>query len=93
MSDMKKMSQEKRVWEYLNRIGPLTSLHAREALAIIDLPKRISVLRQRGYKIAGETVTVKNRWGEPCRVKRYSIPKEQPELIPKPKDGGCTAWK
>lgn len=74
-----KVSQEKRVWEYLHKVGPITSLHAREILGIIDLPKRVSRLRRRHGKeaIIGVSVTRKNRFGEYCTVKEYSIPKEQ----------------
>jgi hypothetical protein len=75
-----KKSQELRVLEYLQAGHKLSSLHAREELGIIDLPKRVSVLRQRGCKIAGVTVNVKNRFGETVRVKQYSIPCGQTEM-------------
>ena len=75
-----KKSQELRVLEYLKDGHKLSSLHAREELGIIDLPKRVSVLRKRGHKIVGVTVNVRNRFGEIVRVKQYSIPRGQTEM-------------
>jgi hypothetical protein len=37
------------------------------------LASRISDLRRQGYNITSESVEVKNRYGEKCRIKRYSM--------------------
>lgn len=70
----RKKSQEQRVWEYLQAPGStISSLRAREELGIIDLPKRISKLRQWGAVIQSRDLKVKNRFGETTRVKEYWI--------------------
>lgn len=40
------------------------------------LPARISVLEDRGYKFTRETVTVRNRYGNPIRVTAYGLESE-----------------
>nr|DAF90861.1 MAG TPA: helix-turn-helix domain protein [Siphoviridae sp. ctnMR5] len=60
-----------RVIKYLTDYGTITSAEAFVELGIMDLPKRISELRQRGVKIADKIVKVENRYGETCHVKEY----------------------
>lgn len=69
-------TQCKRVMQYLTNYGTITSAEAFIDLGIMDLPKRISELRQRGVEIEDETIKVTNRFGENCHVKRYSLAKE-----------------
>lgn len=69
-------TQCKRVMQYLTNYGTITSAEAFIDLGIMDLPKRISELRQRGVKIDDETIKVTNRFGENCHVKRYSLANE-----------------
>jgi single-strand DNA-binding protein len=40
------------------------------------LASRVSELNGRGENIVGEFVKVKNRYGEPCEIKRYFFKKE-----------------
>lgn len=60
-----------RVIKYLTDYGTITSAEAFVELGIMDLPKRISELRQRGVEIADKTIRVENRYGEACHVKEY----------------------
>jgi hypothetical protein len=70
----KRPSQESVVLDWLVNVGAITSLQARESLGIIDLPKRISVLRARHGQdfIKGERITVNTRYGK-TTVMRYTI--------------------
>jgi regulator of RNase E activity RraA len=67
-----KMTQSERVLEYIRTHGSITQLEALGEIGVMRLASRISDLKRRGYNITGTMVTVKNRWEEPCRVKRYS---------------------
>ena len=68
-----KPSQNERVLQYIREYGGITQFSASHELGISRLASRICDLRKRGYPIIGKTVRVKNRWGEECRVKRYSL--------------------
>lgn len=71
-------TQCQRVLEYIKNNGSITQYDALFDLGIMRLASRISELKKKhGYEFSCEWVTVQNRYGEPCRVKRYSI-KEQP---------------
>ena len=65
--------QRERVLDYMIENGGITQLEALQELGVMRLASRISELRKHGHDIKGETIKVKNRNGEPCRVKRYSI--------------------
>ena len=66
-------TQEKRILIYLEHFGSISQLEALQEIGVMRLASRISDLRKKGYPIVSKTVTVKNRYGEPCRVKRYSL--------------------
>lgn len=66
-------SQAQRVLEYIEKHGSITQHDAIIDLGIARLASRIWDLRKDGYNITGEMVKVKNRLGETCRVKRYSM--------------------
>lgn len=51
----------------------ITQYEALNELGCMRLASRISDLKKEGYIIASETVGVKNRYGETCYVKRYSL--------------------
>lgn len=70
---MSKETQCQRVVDYMNEFGGITQFEALNELGVMRLASRISDLRKRGVAIHGETHSVTNRFGETCRVKRYSI--------------------
>jgi hypothetical protein len=69
-------TQNQRILDYLDRYGSITQLDAWKDIGVMRLASRVSDLRRRGYPIASEMVEVKNRYGEKCRIKRYSMAKE-----------------
>lgn len=62
-----------RVMDYLKNHDGITAFEAMTELGIMRLASRISDLRHEGYPIIGKTVSVTNRFGETCCVKRYSL--------------------
>lgn len=74
-----KPTQNQRILDYIAEHGSITQKEADRFLGVTRLPSRIFDLRRMGYNIIGETVKVKNRFGEPCRVKRYRLAVEEAE--------------
>lgn len=72
-------TQAQRVLDYMNEHGSITQIEALNCLAVMRLASRISDLRRQGHNIKSETVVVKNRWKEQCRIKRYSVAVEEAE--------------
>lgn len=70
---MSKETQCQRVIDYMNEFGGITQLEALNELGVMRLASRISDLRRRGVAIRSETHSVTNRFGETCRIKRYSL--------------------
>ena len=68
-----KPTQNERIIEYMRETGSITQLEALKELGVMRLASRISDLRRRGYNIVSNYETVKNRFGEPCPIKRYSF--------------------
>lgn len=66
-------TQAQRVLEYIEEHGSITQHEALLDLGIARLASRIWDLRSDGYNITGEMVKVKNRFGETCRIKQYSM--------------------
>lgn len=60
----------------MERFGGITQYDALFDLGVMRLASRISGLRKQGYPIESEWVTVQNRFGEKCSVKRYYLAKE-----------------
>lgn len=73
---MNKISQSKRIVEYINTYGSITCLEAEHRLGIQRLAARIADLKKQGYVIDSEMVEVRNRYNEVCRVKRYYLCEE-----------------
>ena len=69
-------TQAQRIIGYIENHGSITQLEALKDLGVFRLASRISELRKNGYKIESQMVKVENRYGETCRVKRYSFKKE-----------------
>ncbi len=70
---MPKATQKERVLKYISEFGSITQFDALRDLGVMRLASRISDLRNDGYAITGKTETVKNRYGENCHIKRYSM--------------------
>ena len=68
-----KATQSERVLEYINTFGSITQMEALQDLAIMRLASRISDLKKQGYPIKSDIEAVKNRFGETCYIKRYSL--------------------
>ena len=68
-----KATQAERVLKYIEDFGSITQLEALNDLGVMRLASRISDLKKLGYPIASEIEAVKNRYGENCYIKRYSL--------------------
>ena len=68
-----KPTQNERIIEYMRETGSITQLEALKELGVFRLASRICDLRKRGYNIISKYETIKNRFGEPCPIKRYSF--------------------
>lgn len=69
----KKPTHNELIIAYLIQFGSITQLEALRDLGCMRLASRISDLKRMGYSITAETVTVKNRFGDNCHIKRYSL--------------------
>jgi hypothetical protein len=76
-------TQTERLAAWLRAHGSITPLEAWSELGIYRLAARINDLRKQNVPIDTETVTVRNRFGEPCTVARYvyEAPKAQAVLF------------
>ena len=70
---MGKMTHCMRVLNYMREYGGITTLDAFRDLGVARLSARIKDLRDSGYTIIGNMVEVKDRYGEKCHVKRYTL--------------------
>ena len=68
-----KPSQNQRIIDYINEFGSITQFEALRDLGVMRLASRVSDLKRLGYPVESEMITVKNRYGEECRVKSYSL--------------------
>ena len=68
-----KPTQNQRILEYIEQFGSITQIDALRDIGCMRLASRISDLRSMGYDIVSEIIPVKNRYGETCHPKRYSI--------------------
>lgn len=69
----RKSTQAERIIDYMNEFGSISQLEALRDLSCMRLASRISELRKAGYPIKSEIEAVKNRYGENCYIKRYSL--------------------
>ena len=70
---MSKVSQCKRVLQYMEDEGSITSLDAIREFGCMRLASRISDLKRAGYPIIREMETNHNRYGEQIRYARYRL--------------------
>jgi hypothetical protein len=68
-----KPTQNERIIDYMRQFGGITQLEALRDLGVMRLASRISDLRRLGWDIIADTVEIENRFGETCRIKRYSL--------------------
>ena len=68
-----KPTQAQRVLDYIKEFGSITQIEALRDLGVMRLASRITDLRRQGVRIKSVTDTVKNRYGESCHIKRYSL--------------------
>ena len=68
-----KPTQNQRILNYIEDFGSITQLEALKDLGVMRLASRVSDLRKQGYPIESKVERVQNRYGETCRVKRYSM--------------------
>ena len=68
-----KPTQNQRILDYIGEFGSITQLDALRDLGVMRLASRVSDLRKQGYNIISKTEAVKNRYGENCHIKRYSL--------------------
>lgn len=71
-----KHNQIHKIYGYMKVHGGITSFEAMKHLGVMRLASRIRDMRDKGYCIRSVYITVKNRDGEECRVKRYSLIEE-----------------
>ena len=69
----RKATQAERVLDYIEQFGSITQLEALQDLGVMRLASRISDLKKLGYPITSNVEAVKNRYGENCYIKRYSL--------------------
>lgn len=74
---MSKMTQCDRIMRHLDEHGSITQLEALGEYGIMRLASRISDLRRNGNNIVKDTVTGKNRYGEPVSFARYRMGDKQ----------------
>lgn len=75
-----KPTQNQRILDYIERHGSITALEAMRDIGCMRLAARIADLKELGYPIASETVTVDNRYGEKCHVKKYRMDEDNAEI-------------
>lgn len=70
---MSKATQTERVLDYMREFGSITQMDALHDLGVMRLASRISDLKRDGHIIQSKPEAVKNRYGESCYIKRYSL--------------------
>lgn len=74
---MKQLTQHDLVLNYIKQFGSITPMEAFSDLGITKLATRVSEMRREGIAIEGETIAVKNRFGNTCYVKRYTLKEDK----------------
>jgi hypothetical protein len=67
------MTQVERIIKYMHDFGSITTMQAFTDLGITRLASRIHDLNRMGIEIEKETVSGKNRYGEPVHYARYKL--------------------
>lgn len=69
-------TQAARVLKYMETFGSITQIEALNVLGVMRLASRVSELKKQGFPVISKIVPVKNRFGETCYIKQYSIKEE-----------------
>lgn len=72
------MTQATRLKEHLEGGRTVTRLSALTELGIFELSARVIDLEGVGMTIDRRRITVRNRWGEKCKVVEYYLPQFAP---------------
>ena len=64
---------QQRVYDFMLDRGGITTMQANKELGETRLSARIFELKEKGVHICDEWLNVKNRYGEPRRIKKYFI--------------------
>ena len=64
---------QQRVFDFITENGGITTLDANQKLGITRLSARIYELKEKHIPIDYEWMSVRNRYGDLCRVKKYFI--------------------
>lgn len=70
-------TQTQRILDYMREHGNITQFEALNELGVMRLASRISNLKKQGYTVDSKFITVRNRYGEECRVKQYRLGGEE----------------
>ena len=65
--------QVDRVMEYISTFGSITALEALRDLGVMRLSSRICDLQRSGVRFYKVRENILNRYGEKCRIVRYSL--------------------
>lgn len=76
MTANERPTQVQRIHKYMNDFGSITQFEAMRDLGVMRLASRISEMRKDGFDIVCKMETTRNRYGEKCHIKRYSLKKE-----------------
>lgn len=71
----KRPTQKKRIYDYMKQNRYITAYDAQREFGCMRLSARIAELKESGIAVGSDFVTVRNRYGEECRVKRYWLVK------------------
>lgn len=77
MTEHRRPTQRQRVLDYMHQFGSITQHQASLDLGVSRLASRISELKKMGIPVVSEFEPVKNRFGETCHVKRYSVEEKE----------------
>ena len=86
----KRPTQCQRILDYIAEFGSITHLEAIRDLGVQRLASRITELKNQGYSVTHKWETVKNRYGEKSRIKRYSIEIKSPVNYEMPYSAGMS---
>ena len=81
---MSNATQADLVYDYLKQFGSITPMAALSELGVARLAARIYDLRKQGVEIESETVTSRNRRGDPVSFKKYKLAKTAGTLFDLP---------
>ena len=71
-----KVTQCKRILDYMTEFGSISTLEAFNDLGVARLASRIHDLKDQGYNIVSETKSSRNRYGEKTYFKVYRLAEE-----------------